>query len=600
MPASSPYLNQPKEIGLVKEETFVSETPFKLTNGACLDRIELRYECYGKLNAQKDNAIYICHALTGDHHVAGIYHEADEKPGWWNHVVGPGKPIDTNLFFVLSSNCLGGCRGSTGPASENPNGNEASMGGNFPDLSISDMIHAQKALIDHFGICQLHAVIGGSMGGMQALQWIVEYPGFAKNAIIIAATAKHSVQTLAFNEAGRCSIRGDLAWEKGNYEKGAGPRKGLSVARMMAHITYLSDIGMEEKFGGDRRLDPTKEFEFSVQGYLDYQGKKFVDRFDANSYLKLTEALDRFNLVGENGLEDAVSQVDTRTLVIAFSSDWLYTPKQNKDIVDALLKAGKNASYLEISHSHGHDSFLIDSGPFLGSLASFLQTDDSVKDQSNEVDGFRKIRNRYDVKKEVDFRAIDDWVLAKDKILDLGCGRGLLLEHLRETKDVQGLGVDWKLRNAISCVSRKVPVYQEEILTALSKCNNNSYDWVIFSRMVETLPEPGCIIKEALRVGRKVAISFVNYGYWRNRWNFLLKGCRIRNEVYPHEWESNHLSNHFSIHEFEEFCKRLQASGIKLNLGRKLFYRGDWVRKCDFLPNLRAGLAIYEIISSED
>ena len=438
------------------------------------------------------------------------------------------------------------------------------------------------------------------MGGMQALQWIVEYPGFAKNAIIIAATAKHSVQTLAFNEAGRCSIRGDLAWEKGNYQKGAGPRKGLSVARMMAHITYLSDVGMEEKFGGDRRLDPTKEFEFSVQGYLDYQGKKFVDRFDANSYLKLTEALDRFNLVGEKGLEEAVSEVDTRTLVIAFSSDWLYTPKQNKDIVDALLKAQKNASYLEINHSHGHDSFLIDSGPFLRSLASFLQTDDSVNEQSNEVDGFRKIKNRYDVKKEVDFRAIDEWVQTQDKVLDLGCGRGFLLEHLRETKDVQGLGVDWKLRNAISCVSRKVPVYQEEILTALSKFNDNSYDWVIFSRMVETLPEPGCILKEALRVGRKVAISFVNYGYWRNRLNFVLKGCRIHNEVYPHEWESNHLSNHFSIREFEDFCKRLQSSGIKLKLGRKLFYRGDWVRKCSVLPNLRAGLAIYELINSED
>ena len=600
MPSSNPYLNHPQEVGVVKEESFFNEDKFNLTSGACLDGFELRYECYGRLNPNKDNAIYICHALTGDHHVAGIYSETDEKPGWWNHVVGPGKPIDTNRFFVVSSNCLGGCRGSTGPASKSLGKNNTSLGADFPDLSITDMIHAQKALIDYLGIKELHAVIGGSMGGMQALQWTVEYPGFAKNAIIIAATAKHSVQTIAFNEAGRCSIRGDLAWENGNYVQGKGPNTGLSVARMMAHITYLSDIGMEEKFGGDRRLDPSKEFEFSVQGYLDYQGKKFVDRFDANSYLKLTEALDRFNLVGDSGLEHAVAKVDTRTLVIAFSSDWLYTPKQNKDIVDALLRAGKNASYLEISHSHGHDSFLIDSGPFLRSLGSFLQTDDSAKEQSNEFDGFRKIRNRYDVKKEVDFRAIDEWVQPNDKVLDLGCGRGLLLEHLRETKDVKGLGVDWKLNNAISCVARKVPIYQEEILTALSKFNDNSYDWVIFSRMVESLPEPECIIKEALRVGRKVAISFVNHGYWRNRWNFLLQGSRIRNEVYPHEWESNHLSNHFSINEFEDFCKRLQSSGMKLKLGRKLFYRGDWAKKCSLLPNLRAGLAIYEIINIKD
>jgi homoserine O-acetyltransferase len=599
MPHSNhqPCKNKPKEVGIVREETFHYNEAFHLSNGNSLNGFELRYESYGKLSPAKDNAIYICHALTGDHHVAGIYDENDEKPGWWNHVVGPGKPIDTNHFFVLSSNCLGGCRGSTGPSSFQPQQNAVQYGASFPDLSISDMVRAQKALIDHFGISELYAVVGGSMGGMQALQWIVEYPGFTKNAIIIAATAQHSVQTIAFNEAGRCSIRGDLAWQDGNYEKGNGPDRGLSVARMMAHITYLSDVGMEEKFGGDRRLDPSTEFEFSVQGYLDHQGKKFVERFDPNSYLKLTEALDRFNLVREEGLEAAVSEVSTRTLVIAFSSDWLYTPKQNKDIMDALLKEGKNASYVEIDHTHGHDSFLIDSGPFLHALGSFLRTSDSEVSLLNENDdGFRKLKDRYEVKKEADFRAIDEWVMPKDKVLDLGCGRGLLLEHLSATKEVQGLGVDWDLNNAISCVSRRVPIYQEDIFTALSKFNDNSYDWVIFSRMVESLPEPGSILKEAIRVGRKVAVSFVNHGYWRNRINFLLKGHRVLNEVYPHEWESNHLSNHFSIGEFEDFCSRLQEDGLQLEIGRRVFYRGDWINKCTWLPNLRAGLAIYEII----
>ncbi|MEK9772259.1 MAG: homoserine O-acetyltransferase [Opitutae bacterium] len=597
-PAEQTYFSDANEVGIVEEKTFVSKETFSLTGGGVLEGFQLRYECYGQLNPEKDNAIYICHALTGDHHVAGIYSHDDEKPGWWNHVVGPGKPIDTNRFFVISANCLGGCRGSTGPSSDDPQNPGASYGANFPDLSICDMIRAQRALIDHLGIYSLHAVVGGSMGGMQALQWIVEYPGFAKNAIIIAATAQHSVQTIAFNEAGRCSIRGDLGWKNGKYEKSAGPAQGLSVARMMAHITYLSDLGMEEKFGGDRRLDPSDDFEFSVQGYLDHQGKKFVDRFDANSYLKLTEALDRFNLVGEHGLSHAVRDVDTRTMVIAFSSDWLYTPKQNKDIVDALLKAGKNASYLEINHSHGHDSFLIDSGPFLLALGSFLQGEGMVTEQAFEEDGFRKLKNRYEVKKEVDFRAIDDWVAPRDKVLDLGCGRGLLLEHLRETKDVHGLGVDWELNKSISCISRQVPIYQEEILAALSKFSNNSFDWVIFSRMVESLPEPGKIIEQAIRVGHKVAVSFVNHGYWRNRWNFLLQGRRVCNEVYPHQWESSHLSNHFSIREFEDFSKRLDANGMQVNLGRKLFYRGDWVKQCSILPNLRAGLAIYEIVKS--
>ena len=594
-PADKTNLSDANDVGKVEEKTFVYKDNFSLTGGGTLAGFELRYEHYGQLNAQRDNAIYICHALTGDHHVAGFYNHDDEKPGWWNHVVGPGKPIDTNRFFVVSSNCLGGCRGSTGPSSEDPKSKGTSYGANFPDLSICDMIRAKRALIDHLGISTLHAVVGGSMGGMQTLQWIVEYPGFVKNAIIIAATAQHSVQTIAFNEAGRCSIRGDLGWKDGSYEKNEGPAQGLSVARMMAHITYLSDLGMEEKFGGDQRLDSSEDFEFSVQGYLDHQGKKFVDRFDANSYLKLTEALDRFNLVGEHGLANAVAKVDTRTLVIAFSSDWLYTPKQNKDIADALIKAGKNASYLEIDHSHGHDSFLIDSGPFLKALGSFLQGEDTTTEQALEEDGFRKLKNRYEVKKEADFRAIDDWVAPKDKVLDLGCGRGLLLEHLREAKDVHGLGVDWELNKSISCISRKVPIYQEEILAALSKFSDNSFDWVIFSRMVESLPEPGKIIEQAIRVGHKVAVSFVNHGYWRNRWNFLFKGRRVCNEVYPHQWESSHLSNHFSISEFEDFSKRLHANGMQVNLGRKLFYRGDWVNKCSFLPNLRAGLAIYEI-----
>ena len=590
------YLNSPGEVGLVKENTFVCPDILTLTSGEKLNGYQLKYESYGKLNKDKDNAIYVCHALTGDHHVAGVYDKDEKKPGWWNHVVGPGKALDTNRFFVISSNCLGGCRGSTGPSSERPDGSGKTYGASFPDLSIKDMIRAQRALTDHLGIRSLHAVVGGSMGGMQALQWIVEYPGFAKNAVIIAATPQHSVQTIAFNEAGRCSIRGDRNWAMGDYKEKEGPAQGLSVARMMAHITYLSDVGMEEKFGGDRRLNFSDDFEFSVQGYLDYQGKKFIDRFDANSYLKLTEALDRFDLVGEQGLVETVSSVETRTLVIAFTSDWLYTPAQNKQIFDALLLAGKDASYLEIKDSHGHDSFLIDSEPFLKALDVFLKSDYEENRDIEEEDGFRKLKNRYEVKKEADFRAIDEWVCKHDRVLDLGCGRGLLLEHLCETKRVRGLGVDRELGKSISCVARKVPIYQEEILDALAKQEDNSFDWVIFSRMVESLPEPGEVLKHALRVGKKIAVSFVNHGYWRNRLHFLFEGKRICNEVYPHQWESNHLSNHFSIREFEDFSKRLKGTEVEVDLGRKLFYRGDWIKKCNFLPNLRAGLAIYEIV----
>jgi homoserine O-acetyltransferase len=596
--SSNEFLNTENNVGLVQEKTFSYSDVFKMEKGE-LEGFTLAYETYGELNETADNAILICHALTGDHHAAGIYSEEDRKPGWWNHMVGPGKPIDTKQFFVICTNCLGACRGSTGPSSLNNSGSK--YGIDFPDLSMSDMVNAQKILLEDIGIYQLFAVIGGSMGGMQALQWIVDYPEFSRKALIIAATAQHTVQTIAFNEAGRRAITGDPDWKDGNYEKGEGPKNGLSVARMMAHITYLSDQGMEEKFGGEERLDQGNEFEFSVQRYLDYQGNKFINRFDANSYLKLTEALDRFDLVGEKGLQESLKNVQAKTLVIAFSSDWLYTPEQNKKIASALHSLGKPASYIQIDDMHGHDSFLIDSVPFFRAVRLFLQGTDVEENNRVTEDGFRKLENRYEVKKEADFKVIDEWVEDGSRVLDLGCGRGLLLEHLRESKGVEGLGFDLDLEKAISCVSRGVSVYQEDIRKGLQEFKEDSFDWVIFSRMVEELPEPGKILQEALRVGKRVAVSFVNHGYWRNRLHFIFRGKRVCNDVYPHRWESSHLSNHFSISEFEEFCENLsnKSSNLSIRIGRKVFHKGDWVGTCSILPNFRAGLAIYEIVKEK-
>mgnify|MGYP001231897608 FL=1 len=586
------HISQDQELRQVEEKKFLLSEPFKLENGE-LSNLELVYESYGSLNKERTNCILLCHALTGDHHAAG-YHEGDEKPGWWNHLIGPGKPIDTNIFFVVCSNCLGACGGSTGPASNSFENISKIYGMDFPDFSIKDMIRAQKALLDFLEVKNIEAVIGGSMGGMQALQWVVDFPEFVQKALVIAATSRHSAQTIAFNEVGRRSIQGDPLWNQGDYNQGSGPDIGLAVARMMAHITYLSDEGMEDKFGRDQQLDSTHDFEFKVESYLDHQGKKFVDRFDANTYIKLTKALDRFDLVGDRGLDYTLSHVNSKVLVIAFTSDWLYTPEQNKEIVNAMLRIGKDASYLELDHKHGHDSFLINSPDFLRTVSAFLigktEEEKKVKRESSST------HSRYDVKKEADFKIIDDWVEPSSKVLDLGCGRGALLEHLRDTKDVFGLGVDYDLNKATACVARGVTVCQEDIRKVLSNLKDNSFDWVIFSRMVEELEEPGKVILEALRVGKRVAISFVNYSYWKNRYRFLRSGVRIRNEVYPEPWETSMLRNYFSVRDFELFCLKMKTEKIEFSIGRKVFHRGDWVKTCKFFPNLRAGLAIYELI----
>jgi len=597
-PAENP--ETPSEgVGVVQARTYEHEGPFEMENGS-IDELRIKYETYGELNEEGSNAILICHALTGDHHVAGVYSEEDSQPGWWDHVVGPGKSIDTNEFFVVCSNCLGACKGSTGPTSENPATPGKPYGMLFPDLTIKDMVRAQRHLLDHLGVHSLHAVVGGSMGGMQALQWIVEFPDFVKRGLIIAAAPHHNAQTIAFNEVGRRSIRGDIEWKDGDYAEGEGPKEGLAVARMMAHITYLSDQGMDDKFGRNLGLCEDSEFEFSVESYLDHQGSKFVDRFDANTYLKLTRALDRFDLVGEKGLDSSLQSVSARVLVVAFTSDWLYTPAQNKLIVESLHRLGKEASYLEIDHKYGHDSFLIRSDVFLRAVKVFLKgLDDSEREVQNEG-RFRMVENRYEVKKEADFKVMDEWVQPGESVLDLGCGRGILLEYLRDSKKVRGLGVDYDMGKATSCIAREVAVYQEDIRKALDNLGPHSFDWVIFSRMVEELPEPGSVIHDALRVGKRVALSFVNHGYWRNRLHFFRKGMRIRNDVYPDSWETSGLKNHFSISEFDKFCELSQKGPHSFDVGRRVFHQGDWVKTCSILPNLRAGMAIYELVGKQD
>lgn len=378
--ASIPFLEATGgEIGLVEFKDFVSDEPFVFDSGQTIPTFKIRYETYGRLNEGRTNAILICHALSGDHHSAGIHSMEDRKVGWWNNMIGPGKAVDTNRFFVICSNCIGGCQGSTGPESINPATGEP-YNLDFPLVTIRDMVVAQRRLLGHLEIPELYAAIGGSMGGMQVLQWAIEYPKFVKRIVPMATSSRQGPQAIAFNEVGRQAIMQDPEWRGGAYDHREGPRAGLSIARMMAHITYLSDKGMDRKFGRRRRegseLGSGFDVAFEVESYLRYQGQSFINRFDANTYLYFTRALDYFDMEGQYGsLDKAFAAMEARALVIGFTSDWLFPPGQNRAIVQAMLRVGKSASYSELAMDFGHDSFMVDS-PFLYELMrSFLRAE---------------------------------------------------------------------------------------------------------------------------------------------------------------------------------------------------------------------------------
>jgi homoserine O-acetyltransferase len=350
----------------------------ELDSGRKFGPIRVAYETYGQLNDKRSNAILVCHALSGDAHAAGYHKKYGNDPGWWDNFIGPGKAIDSEKYFIICSNILGGCMGTTGPSSIDPSTSKP-YGINFPVVTIGDMVKVQKCLVDFLGIKKLLAIIGGSMGGMQTIEWILRYPNIPVSGIIIASTSRSSAQSIAFNAVGRKAIITDKRWHSGNYYGGKLPSDGVSIARMIGHITYLSDESMHKKFG--RRLQDKEDFsfdfskEFQVESYLDYQGNKFVERFDANTYLYVTKAMDYFDAArsyGEGSLEKAFKITRARTLILSFSSDWLYPPYQSKEIVDALMKQNKDITYVNIETSFGHDAFLLEIGTEARIISRYL------------------------------------------------------------------------------------------------------------------------------------------------------------------------------------------------------------------------------------
>lgn len=369
-------------VGRVEKRFFtfaVPPHPLDVDSGRSLGPVTLAYETYGKLDEQATNAVLVLHALTGDSHAAGHYDATDAKPGWWDIMIGPGKPIDTDRYFVICSNVIGGCMGSTGPSSIDPETGKP-YGLTFPVITIADMVRAQKELVEHLGIKKLLCAIGGSMGGMQVLEWAVRYPDMVRAAVPLATTTKHSALAIAFNEVARQAIMADPKWNCGDYYEGGKPGHGLAVARMIGHITYLSDEAMRQKF--DRRLQDRCEIsfafdvaDFQVESYLRYQGQKFVDRFDANSFLYVTKAADYFNLEAAHGEGSAVAafaKARCRFLVASFSSDWLYPTYQSRAMVQAMKKNGLDVSFVEIEAKWGHDAFLLPNARLSGMIDRFL------------------------------------------------------------------------------------------------------------------------------------------------------------------------------------------------------------------------------------
>lgn len=370
-------------VGFVEKKYFIfAEPPDEITLESKIKfgPVQIAYETYGRLNEDKDNAVLVLHALTADAHAAGYHNENDAKPGWWEFMIGPGKGIDTKKYFVICSNILGSCMGSTGPSSINPKTKKA-YGFDFPVVTVGDMVCAQKMLIDHLGIKRLHSLIGGSVGGMQVLEWCVRYPEMVASAIPLATTTRHSALAIAFNEVARQAIIADPNWNSGNYYSGKKPDLGLAVARMIGHITYLSDESMRVKFG--RKLQDKSDFsfnfdaDFQVESYLRHQGAKFVERFDANSFLYITRAADYFDLEKQHGkgsIVKAFSKTRAKFLVVSFTSDWLYPTYMSKNIVKALKKNKIDVSFCEIEAKWGHDAFLIPNRRLANLLKGFLES----------------------------------------------------------------------------------------------------------------------------------------------------------------------------------------------------------------------------------
>jgi homoserine O-acetyltransferase/O-succinyltransferase len=591
-------------VGIVKTQIIRvvgDDKPLELACGKALGPIDVAYETYGKPDAGGDNVVLICHALSGNAHVAGLNNPDDRKPGWWDNMVGPGKGIDTNKYFVICSNFLGGCSGTTGPSSINPKTGKP-YGLDFPMITIADMVKVQKLLLDKLGVKKLLAVIGGSIGGMQVLQWAISYPDFVKAAIPIATTSHLSAQSIAFDAVGRNAILADSNFADGQYHDKGLPARGLGIARMIGHITYLSEESMREKFGRKLRTADDYKYdfasEFAVETYLDYQGQSFVERFDANSYLYITKAGDYFDPAKDYGsLEKAFADVKSRIFVVSLSSDWLFTPAQSRIIVEALAANRKDVSYCEIASPYGHDAFLLEIETLGQFICCFLKaTYDPKNCRPCSCIGKRgrglEILDQPQ-RARVDYDLIESLIESRSSVLDVGCGSGDLLANLIRDKNIKGEGVELGQEYVLDCICRGLPVLQQDVEQGLEYYADKSFDYVILSQTVQTLKNPEKALLEMLRVGKKVIVSFPNFAHWRCRLQMAILGRAPVTGNLPFEWYNSPNVHFFTIKDFDRFCGKL---GVKVE--KKIALSETKGSQVKFAPNFFADQAVY--VTSRD
>ena len=520
-----------------------------------LPEVEVAYERFGYLSPAKDNVIFICHALTGDAHVAGVRPGETQASDWWERMIGPDRGIDTNHYHIVCANILGGCKGTTGPASINPTTGEP-YGSKFPLITVGDMVTVHRLLLTQLGISHAAAVVGGSFGGMLAIEWAIRYPKCVGRCIVIASAASLSSQALAFDIIGRQAIVQDPAWRQGDYyaETDGPPKQGLASARKLAHITYLSQQLMNNKFGREKRPewinaddafhDETRRFfrtYFQIESYLEHQGSKFVERFDANSYLHITRAMDEYDLEEAFGsLEKAFTRVAARMLIVSLSGDWLFMPEQSAEIVTALIQNRKRVSYCHLDAPAGHDAFLTHVRDLTGVIRAFLPWVGTPTMSVPSPDSEETI--------------IADFIPPSARVLDLGCGNGTLLTRLASEQRIAGTGVEIDIARVVQTIDAGHDTLLQDINAGLPMIPDDSFDIAVLNGTLQVILRPREALRQIMRIAPEAVVTFPNFGYFAVRGHLLLQGRMPKAKTLPHEWYDTPNIHLFTLKDFLQLC----------------------------------------------